>query len=161
MQIESICADGYSEESLLCALEELPLSLHETYNQSVNKIKGQVSKLAELAGRALLCLAFSQRPLSYEELMELVTYLDRRETNAYAAAKWSADVVLGACHNFLISDAGKFSFIHVSARQYVRRFWNRLYDSKLEGEEGANALLAQACLRYAALSLSFIFKRTW
>lgn len=150
MQIESICDNCQTEESLLAVLEELPPSLHETYDRLLIKIKAQVPTRAGLAGKVLLCLAFSLQPLSVEELMHMARHLGSPIDEGQPASQWTAENILSACYNLLVYNDGKLSFIHVSARQYIRRFWGRLHESRLQGEQGANALLAEACLRYVA-----------
>ena len=136
-------------------LEELPESLHETYERILREIKKHNQGHAH---RLLQCLVVAVRPLRVEELAEVVAFDFNTEGMPKLNPGWrwedQEEAVMSACSSLVMivkdGDSRIVQFSHFSVKEFliahrlaepmrdVSRYHIRL--------EAAHTILAQACL---------------
>jgi hypothetical protein len=135
-------------------LDGLPITLNETYEQTLRAIDGEKQVFAH---RIFQCLAICKRPLRVEELAELLAIQPDEETiptfHPHRRPVDPEEAVLSTCSTLVtfVNIGGKkvVQFSHFSVREYLTsdhiassgylsRFWVH--------PRAAHALLARACL---------------
>jgi ankyrin repeat protein len=172
--------------SIQHALDEMPISLDETYAHALQEIP---KEKWEHAHRLFQCLVAAVRPLQVEELGEVfaIQFGTDRETAFKLEERWrpenAEDAVLSACSTLITivsdEDSKIVQFAHFSVKEFLTS--NRLatMDDRNTsryhiGLEPAHTVLAQACFaellhledkgdkdRLGALPLAFYAAENW
>ena len=61
-----------TRKALLCALESLPAELDKTYDEALQRIRGQKEEFVSLAEDVLLWVVFAVEPLTIVELQHAI-----------------------------------------------------------------------------------------
>jgi ankyrin repeat protein len=139
------------------ALEELPITLDETYERTLLRILKSNQEVAQLAQQLLQCLVVALRPLCVEELAEVLAIdftdgIPRLDENQ----RWedAEDAVLSICSSLVAvvktEDSRVVQFSHFSVKEFLTS--NRLAKSSSDLSRyhipigPAQTIMAQACL---------------
>jgi hypothetical protein len=140
------------EPDVQAILAELPATLDETYKQVINDINQDDWKRAY---RLLHCLAFAVRPLSVEELAEILTFdFDAEGIPQFRAERRREDqeeAVLSLCSSLvtIVDDRGSrvVKFSHDSVKEFlISKPFVRHNTSYHICAAPAHTVLAQVCL---------------
>jgi ankyrin repeat protein len=138
-------------------LNELPISLDDTYERTLQRIPNEQWQYAH---RLFQCLVAAIRPLRVEELAEIFAVEFNSDSVPNLVKDWRLDnpeaAVLSACSTLIavVEDNGSkyFQFSHFSVKEFL--ISNRLRTSDVAGNirqyhislDSAHIVLAQACL---------------
>jgi hypothetical protein len=143
-------------QSIRRVIDELPVTLDDTYEQT---LQGIPKEKQEHAHRLLQCLVVGIRPLRVEELAEIFAIKFEKGAGLNVVEDWrpenSEEEVLSACSTLItvIDDEDRkiVQFSHVSVKEFLTS--DRLGASKVASIrryhvslDAAHALLARACL---------------
>lgn len=135
-------ADKMSVKTLEQAIENLPSTLNQLYDDAFRRINGQDGDERDFANKALRWVAYAYRPLTVPELEEALAIEPRgRDFDSDAAPDIS--LVLEACAGLLIVDkqTKQVRLVHYTAQDYIDTLLLSRY-------RGAHESIAGDCLTY-------------
>lgn len=107
---------GHLEKALL----SLPEDIDRTYDRIVDLINKKPKPQRELARRALLWIAYAQRPLSLRELTAAVAIeSDTTSLKAFLPMMPTIETVVDVCSNLISVDNRTVRFVHFSVQEYI------------------------------------------
>ena len=151
-QLETLCR--CFPPSIRRALDELPETLDETYDRTLQSIDREKR---EFAHRIFQCLAVSVRPLRAEEVVEVLAIPQGTETMPEFNADWrpedAEEAILSACSTLVsvvdVNGSKVVQFSHFTVKEYLTS--SRLAISNNVSHyhirlQAAHTFLARACL---------------
>ncbi|KAI1360880.1 ankyrin repeat-containing domain protein [Xylaria arbuscula] len=115
------------EQDVVSALEDLPVSLKETFNQIYQKINEYSGQARHVTKGIFVWLLAAQRPLSKQELIDIInSCMDKDEDNFYTSTRFELNLtegdILDLCSSFLAHEPSSqhFSFAHASILEYLQ-----------------------------------------
>ncbi|KAL8890975.1 MAG: hypothetical protein Q9192_005801 [Flavoplaca navasiana] len=129
-------------KSLKKALEDLPTTLDELYNEALHRIEAQSPDDQQLAFNALRWVAYTYRPLGFRALQEALA-IETGEEDFDSDGLPPISLVIDVCAGLLTADAetGKVRLVHYTTQDYM--------DSVLASKfPDAHALIAEDCISY-------------
>ncbi|KAL9629558.1 MAG: hypothetical protein Q9204_005200 [Flavoplaca sp. TL-2023a] len=129
-------------KSLRKALENLPTTLDELYNEALHRIEAQSPDDQQLAFNALRWVAYTYRPLGFRALQEALA-IETGEEDFDSDGLPPISLVIDVCAGLLTADAetGKVRLVHYTTQGYM--------DSVLASKfPDAHALIAEDCISY-------------
>ncbi|KAL8918574.1 MAG: hypothetical protein Q9172_005364 [Xanthocarpia lactea] len=141
LHVDSL-ASKTSVKALKKAMENLPATLDDMYNDAIQRIQSQSQDDRELANKALRWVAYTYRPLRVKALLEALA-IEPGETDLDLEAIPPMGLILDVCAGLLIFDeqSEAVRLVHHTAQDY----YNALGKSALQE---AHASVARDCLTY-------------
>ncbi|KAL8910111.1 MAG: hypothetical protein Q9171_004572 [Xanthocarpia ochracea] len=141
-------ASKTSVKALKKAIENLPATLNDLYDDAMRRIDSQSQDDRELAEKAIRWVVHAYRPLRVEVLLEALA-IEPGETDQDLEAIPPMGLILDACAGLLIFDeqSEAVRLVHYTAQDY----FNRLTESALQE---AHASIARDCLTYLSYDFS-------
>ncbi|KAI9860058.1 MAG: hypothetical protein M1813_006406 [Trichoglossum hirsutum] len=130
------------------ALRELPATLDDSYNEAMERIKQQPTKI--LAMRALSWIVYAVRPLQLEEVLHAIAVDDLEPDDRSISEEilTPQSVVVNACAGMIKIDEGTnvVGLVHKTTQEYLER-------SGAEHFPDAQRDIGIACLKYLSLDV--------
>ncbi|KAL8884266.1 MAG: hypothetical protein Q9192_006886, partial [Flavoplaca navasiana] len=137
----------FTLKSLRKALENLPTTLDDLYNEALHRIEAQSPDDQQLAFNALRWVAYTYRPLGFRALQEALA-IETGEEDFDSDGLPPISLVIDVCAGLLTADAetGKVRLVHYTTQDYM--------DSVLASKfPDAHALIARDCLTYLSYKI--------
>ncbi|KAL9033602.1 MAG: hypothetical protein Q9180_005861, partial [Flavoplaca navasiana] len=124
------------------AMENLPVTLDDLYDDAIRRIQSQSQDDRELANKALRWVAYTYRPLRVKALLEALA-IEPGETDLDREAMPPMGLILDVCAGLLIFDeqSEAVRLVHYTAQDY----YNALADSAVQE---AHTSIARDCLTF-------------
>ena len=132
----------FTPKSLRKALENLPTTLDELYNEALHRIEAQSPDDQQLAFNALRWVAYTYRPLGFRALQEALA-IEAGEEDFDSDGLPPISLVIDVCAGLLTADAEtrEVRLVHYTTQDYM--------DSVLASKfPDAHALIAEDCISY-------------
>jgi hypothetical protein len=142
-----------NKKSMLTALEKLPATLKERYEDTVNRIRAQAPEDHGIAIRALTWTTYAREPLEPQALQEaLAIRQDRMDVNKADFVDISRLISYCAGLLTLDSESGVIRLVHYTTQGALQNLL------QVDG----NAEIAGVCLHYLSFSVfTTIFENEW
>ncbi|KAL8856068.1 MAG: hypothetical protein Q9178_007324 [Gyalolechia marmorata] len=141
LHVDSL-ASKTSVKALKKAMENLPATLNDLYDDAMRRIDSQSQDDRELAEKAIRWVAYTYRPLRLEVLLEALA-IEPGEKDLDLEAIPPMSLILDVCAGLLILDeqSEAVRLVHYTAQDY----FNALAESAIQE---AHASIARDCLTY-------------
>lgn len=124
------------------ALETMPTTLDDTYDDAVKRIEDQIEEDRELALRVLSWVSYASRPLKVDELRQALA-VEPEETEFDHENMPDQDILVSVCAGLVTSDqaSGLIRLVHYTAQEYFERYRSGLLPN-------AQTDILSTCLTY-------------
>ncbi|KAK7986896.1 hypothetical protein PG988_001884 [Apiospora saccharicola] len=133
------------------AAKNMPRGLAGAYSVALDRVMAQEESVKDVALRALLWIANSERPLSKPELLEALS-IEPGMVDMEAGDRFDDLSLARDCADLVVFKNGQYSLLHISLKEYLTHqpigpsepsmmeYWTLQHD--------AHAVLANLCLTY-------------
>ncbi|KAL8870062.1 MAG: hypothetical protein Q9174_003806 [Haloplaca sp. 1 TL-2023] len=143
----SALATKHTTKALRASIEDLPVQIEQTYDNTMRRIEDQSQDDASLAKKVLMWVVHTLRPLTLAELQHALAAMDLKgETDITDEDLPDEDIVISVCEGLVILDeqSGEVRLVHYTAQDFFDR--NPLVLIGI-----AQALLMSTCIAYLSL----------
>jgi hypothetical protein len=129
------------------ALKVLPMEINETYDEAIERIKGQREAEASLAIKALLWIFCARRPLKIEELRHALQ-VKPDSTELEDDDLVEEDLLVSVCAGLVTIDeeSNIIGLVHYTLQEYLGKIRGELF-------QNADADIARVCLTYLSFDV--------
>ena len=159
-QIDYMC-ELHTDKQRKSALGSLPPTLPKTYERILSKVNTGPLETQKMVQRALLWIAYAERPLSLAELTEILS-IEENDKQLDPEAVLDNSAIMTSCSSLIrttdlkdAKDESLIEFSHFTVKEYLLELRKsadaELRRYSLASEDVAHSYLAKMCLTYLSM----------